>query len=66
MGGGAVNAIIHYAESLGDDRAIMRVDIVADDELVMSYTEGSPAPIETVRKHERTVQSCPSETSPCR
>lgn len=48
--------ISYYAEPLGHGRAIMRVDVVVDGELVESHTSGSPAPIETVRKHERTVQ----------
>lgn len=48
--------ISHYAEPLGNGRAIMRVDIVIDGQLVDSHTEGSPAPIETVRRHESTTQ----------
>lgn len=44
--------IHHYAESLGNGRAIMRVDVVFDGKLVDSHTEGSPAPMETVRQHE--------------
>lgn len=48
--------VAYYAESLGHGRAIMRVDIVHDGELVQSYTDGSPAPIETVRKYEHVVQ----------
>jgi len=30
----------------------MRVDVVIDGVLVDSHTEGSPAPIDTVRKYE--------------
>jgi hypothetical protein len=45
--------IRYYAESLGNGRAIMRVDVVRDGVLVDSRTDGSPAPIETVRKCER-------------
>jgi hypothetical protein len=48
--------INRYAETLGDGtgRAIMRIDTVIDGELVpeLSGTEGSPASIETVRRHE--------------
>lgn len=45
--------IHYYAEALGHGRAIMRVDVVFDGELVDSHTSGSPAPIDTVRAHER-------------
>jgi hypothetical protein len=47
------NYIHYYAEPLGHGRAIMRVDVVFHGELVESHTTGSPAPLETVRKHER-------------
>lgn len=48
--------IAYYAESLGHGRAIMRVDTVFDGQLVESHEDGSPAPIETVRAHERRVR----------
>lgn len=48
------------AEPLGHGRAIMRVDVVADGELVESHTEGSPAPIDTVRAHEERVNLAPT------
>ena len=47
------NYIHYYAEPLGHGRAIMRVDVVFHGQLVDSHTSGSPAPLETVRKHER-------------
>lgn len=47
--------IAHYAEALGHGRAIMRVDVVIEGKLDHSYTEGSPAPIDTVRAYERRV-----------
>lgn len=49
--------IHRYAETLGNGRGIMRVDVVIDGKLVneLSGTEGSPAPLETVRKHEERV-----------
>jgi len=48
--------IHYYAESLGHGRGILRVDVVHDDQLVESHEVGSPAPIQTVRKHERTIE----------
>ncbi len=48
--------IHYYAEPLGNGRAVMRVDVVADGDLVESHTDGSPAPIETVRAYERKVR----------
>ena len=44
-----------YAEPLSHGRAIMRVDVVADGKLLMSYTDGSPARMETVLAHEHRV-----------
>ena len=49
------NYIHRYAELLPGGRAIMREDFVIDDELVQSYTTGSPAPMETVKKHEEFI-----------
>lgn len=48
--------IRYYAESLGNGRAIMRVDTVVDGKLIDSHTSGSPAPIETVRRYEAKYQ----------
>jgi hypothetical protein len=45
----------YYAESLGHGRAILRCDVVIDGELEDSHTVGSPAPVDTVRKQERTT-----------
>lgn len=54
--------IAYYAEPLGHGRAIMRCDLVVDGQLADSYTVGSPAPLETVRKHERrTPLNTPAE-----
>ena len=50
-----VSHITYYAEPLGHGRAIMRVDVVHDGELVATYTDGSPAPLATVRRYERRV-----------
>lgn len=47
--------IAYFVEPLGNGRAVMRVDIVVDGVLVDSHLEGSPAPIETVRRYERKV-----------
>lgn len=46
-----------YAETLGHGRGIMRRDTVIDGQLVpeLSGEVGSPAPLETVRRHERRV-----------
>jgi hypothetical protein len=44
--------IAWYAEPLGHGRAVMRADVVAGGALVMSWTDGSPAPLATVRAHE--------------
>jgi hypothetical protein len=44
-----------YAEPVSEGRSIMRVDYVWDGELVLSHTEGSPAPTETVKAHEQKV-----------
>lgn len=47
--------IAWYAEPLGHGRAVMRADLVADGRLVMSWTDGSPAPLATVLAHEHRV-----------
>lgn len=49
--------IHYYAESLGHGRGVLRCDVVVEGQLVneLSGVEGSPAPLETVRKHERKV-----------
>lgn len=48
--------IVYYAEPLGDGRAVMRVDTVLEGVLEETHLDGSPAPIETVRAHERRVR----------
>lgn len=49
-------SVIHYyAEPLPGGRAQMRCDVVIDGVLEQSYPTGSPAPAETVRRHERTL-----------
>jgi hypothetical protein len=47
--------ISRFADPLPGGRAIMRVDIVIDGVLEQSYTEGSPASLETVQRHEQTI-----------
>lgn len=49
--------IRYHAVDLGFGRAVMRREVVIDGEYVaeLSGTTGSPAPIETVRQHERMV-----------
>lgn len=42
----------YAAEPLAHGRAIMRCEIVINGVVEQSYLVGSPAPIETVRKHE--------------
>jgi hypothetical protein len=53
---GARSYIHYYAEGLGNGRGILRCDVVVDGVLVpeLSGEVGSPAPIDTVRQHERT------------
>jgi hypothetical protein len=41
------------AERLPRGRAVMRVDVVIEGELVDSWIEGSPAPFAVVQEHER-------------
>lgn len=56
VGAEAPMSFIHYyADPLGHGRAIMRCDIVVDGAMVQSYTVGSPAPLDTVRRYERRV-----------
>lgn len=49
------NYIARYAEPLPGGRAIMRVDVVFDGQLILSHTEGSPAPYATVKAHESKI-----------
>lgn len=51
--------ITRYPEPVGNGRAIMRVDVVHDGRLVESHTEGSPAPIDTVRRAADTDNGGP-------
>lgn len=59
MGDDAMNGgpsyIDYYPEPLGHGRAIMRRDVVFDGVLVESGTDGSPAPVDTVRAHAHRV-----------
>ena len=49
--------IHRYPDPLPGGRAIMRVDVVIDGELVneLSHLEGSPAPFATVKAHEERI-----------
>lgn len=56
-----MRSLIHYySEPVGnvaDGRAVLRRDVIVDDVLVpeLSGILGSPAPVATVREHERTI-----------
>jgi hypothetical protein len=52
----APSYIHYYPERLGHGRAILRVDVVVEGELVESHTSGSPAPYETVAAAERRTE----------
>jgi hypothetical protein len=49
------NYIHYYASPLPGNRAILMMDVVIDDKIQndLSMATGSPAPLETVKQHER-------------
>jgi hypothetical protein len=51
-----MNQIVYFAEPLPGGRAQLHVDVVIDSQVVVSHRVGSPAPLETVRKHARVIE----------
>lgn len=47
--------IVYFTEPLGNGRAVLRRDVTYGGVLVETEIIGSPAPIETVRKHEKRI-----------
>jgi len=58
--------IDEYVEPRPHGRAVLQRDVVIDGELVaeLSGTVGSPAPVDTVRRHERFVDLDPQRRRP--